>query len=383
MPFSNSGTGNESIVNSNAGLLTNVHIDNNGKLTYSATSLATSGSGNFLTSYTIDNQGHISSTFGSFTNNSIINYVTYTNSTGVKVNNVKFISDVNINSSGKLTYNVARLTYATGANGGTETKGLVSIDTTSTKGISATTKLGLSITNGILKFVKVIDPIITLTGSTTIRPTTSSQSISIDVNNYTVSTPIVRYTLKPSWLSSGTTSSYTDLTAASDTDPSKSHTSPISWNAPTKTHTKVISWTAPTTAQMAGSAKTVTITLTTVKGTGDDDTVIQGTYNIYIRYPIFYSTSDITTNAETSPTVCGWSTGDGAIASTSEFTGGINEGYVAIYSSSATKLVKYLWGTTANTSASRLRTITMFGVTYSVYKLSGSNTNKLKITALS
>ena len=92
---------------------------------------------------------------------STTSYVTYTSSTGVKTDNAKFISNINIDSTGKLTYNVARLTYATGAVGGVETKGLVSIDTTSTKGVSATTKLGLSINNGVLKFTKIIDPIIT------------------------------------------------------------------------------------------------------------------------------------------------------------------------------------------------------------------------------
>ena len=380
IPFSNSGTGNESIVNSNAGLLTNVHIDNNGKLSYSATSLATSGSGNFLRTYNIDKQGHFTSTFGNFTNNSISNYVTYTSSTGVKTNNAKFISDINVDSTGKLTYNVARLTYATGAVGGVETKGLVSIDTTSTKGVSATTKLGLSINNGILKFTKIIDPIITLTGSTVLRPTTTSQIIKVDANNYTTSVPNVQYTITPSW---GTTTTLYNNTfsAASDNDPSVSHTSPISWNAPTKTHNLSISWGTPV---MGGSEKTIKISLVQPTVTGDDDTKITGTYTIYIRYPIFYSTSDITASSiQTASTVCGWSTGDGSIASTSEFTGGKNEAYVAIYSSSSTKLVKYLWGTTANTSASRLRTLQIFGVTYSIYKLNGSNANKLKITALS
>ena len=383
MPFSNSGTGNTSIVNSNTGLLTNVHIDNNGKLSYSATSLAASGSGNFLTTYTIDKQGHFTSTFGNFTNNSISNYVTYTSSTGVKTNNAKFISDINIDSTGKLTYNVARLTYATGAVGGVETKGLVSIDTTSTKGVSATTKLGLSINNGVLKFTKIIDPIITLTGSTTLRPTATSQTIKVDANNYTVTTPTVQYKVTTSWGSS-TTYNNSTFYAASDNDPTVSHTSPIAWSAPTKTYNVTITWTQPTATQMGGTGKTVTISLIQPTVTGDDDTKITGTYTIYIRYPIFYSTTDITTSTiQTASTVCGWSTGNGSIASTSEFTGGKNEAYVAIYSSSSTKLVKYLWGTTANTSASRLREITIFDVKYSIYKLNGSNANKLKITALS
>ena len=272
------------------------------------------------------------------------------------------------------------MTYATGAVGGVETKGLVSIDTTSTKGVSATTKLGLSINNGILKFTKIIDPIITLTGSTVLRPTTTSQIIKVDANNYTTSVPNVQYTITPSW---GTTTTLYNNTfsAASDNDPSVSHTSPISWNAPTKTHNLSISWGTPV---MGGSEKTIKISLVQPTVTGDDDTKITGTYTIYIRYPIFYSTSDITASSiQTASTVCGWSTGDGSIASTSEFTGGKNEAYVAIYSSSSTKLVKYLWGTTANTSASRLRTLQIFGVTYSIYKLNGSNANKLKITALS
>lgn len=328
-----------------------------------------------------------------FTSNPINNYVTYSNGNQITSNEVKFISDVSINSAGALTYNQGKITYATGAVGGTANKGVISVNTATTKGVSATTKLGLTISDGIIKFTKIIDPIVCLTGSTILRPTATSQNITISVNNYTVATPVVNYSIAPSW-STKTSGTYTDLTAAADTDPSKSFTVPIAWSSPYKNHVKTITWTAPTVSQMGGTAKTITITISdpvpeATRKENDDDTKIGNSYTIYIRYPIFYATSDVfnvsanNTATQNLATVCGWCTGDGAIAgSPSAFTGGPNEGYVAIYSSSATKLVKYLWGTTANTSASRIRTITLFGVTYSVYKLSGSSANKLTITAL-
>ena len=109
MPFSNSGTGNVSINNSSAGLLTNVNIDNNGKLTYTATSLLASGSGNFLTSYNIDNQGHFKSTFGSFANTHSNTNKTYSTGTNIVAANSQVLTYAVIGADGHLyTYYGAR-----------------------------------------------------------------------------------------------------------------------------------------------------------------------------------------------------------------------------------------------------------------------------------
>ena len=164
MPFSNSGTGNISINNSSAGLLTNVNIDNNGKLTYTATSLLASGSGNFLTSYNIDNQGHFKSTFGSFANTHSNTNKTYSTGTNIVAANSQVLTYAVIGADGHLyTYYGARPVLSVTNNSDSQAVKSISVSDHSI----TVNRVDLSVTSGADKTISAGDGATELSESST------------------------------------------------------------------------------------------------------------------------------------------------------------------------------------------------------------------------
>ena len=164
MPFSNSGTGNVSINNSSAGLLTNVNIDNNGKLTYTATSLLASGSGNFLTSYNIDNQGHFKSTFGSFANTHSNTNKTYSTGTNIVAANSQVLTYAVIGADGHLyTYYGARPVLSVTNNSDSQAVKSISVSDHSI----TVNRVDLSVTSGTDKTISAGDGATELSESST------------------------------------------------------------------------------------------------------------------------------------------------------------------------------------------------------------------------